>query len=69
MELISPRLAIESAERTKFEMSSGQKSEDVEVVLEFSVDCVRAVRWKYCAIPILRSQRRVRYGESREGSV
>jgi hypothetical protein len=53
MELINPRLAMDNAERTKFETRSGQNSEEARVVLGDVVDEAGVARWKYCVMPIL----------------
>jgi hypothetical protein len=54
MELINPRFAIDSAERTKLEMRSGQNSGDAAVVLGDVVDEAGVARWKCCVMPILK---------------
>jgi hypothetical protein len=55
MELIKPRLAMDSAERTKLETRSGQNSEEAGVVLGVVADEAGVVRWRYCAMPILKT--------------
>jgi hypothetical protein len=49
MELIRPRFAIESAERTKFETKSGQNREDIRSGCDVDAD---ELLWKYRAMPI-----------------
>jgi hypothetical protein len=54
MELMRPRLAIESADRMKLDANSGQNSDEAGVVLASDVIDTGFVRRKYCVMPILK---------------
>jgi hypothetical protein len=53
MELMRPRLAIDSADRMKLEIKRGQNREDAGVLCRVVVEDASVARWKCCVMPIL----------------
>lgn len=53
IELIRPRLAIDSADRTKLDIKNGHKREEAGLTRAFCANDAGVVRWRCCVVPIV----------------